>query len=255
MAHIITIANQKGGVGKTTTTAALADGLKQKGLKVLLIDLDSQGNLSYTTGADASGLTTMEILHGSAKAKEAIQNTEAGEIIAASPNLAGSDRVLTGAGTDKRLKEALEPLRSKYDFIIIDTPPSLSILTVNALTAADSLIITAQADIYSLQGIGQLFATIRAVQKTTNKGLHIAGILLTRYNARAILTRDLTEMAEQTAAQLQTKIFKAKIRESIVVKEAQARGQSVLTYCPKSNPAKDYMAFVEEFLKDLKKAK
>lgn len=245
---ILTIANQKGGVGKTTTAAALADGLKLKGFKVLLIDLDGQGNLSYTARANTNELTSFEVLHGLATAKQAIQNTEAGQIIAASPNLAGSDKDLTGAGADKRLKEALEPIRNEYDFIIIDAPPSLSILTVNALTAADSLIITAQADIYSLQGIGQLYATIRAIQQTTNKGLKIAGILLTRYNARSILTRDLTEIAEQTAAQLKTKIFNAKIREGIAVKEAQASGQSVLTYSPKSNPAKDYNEFIKEFL-------
>ena len=245
---ILTIANQKGGVGKTTTAATLADGLKQKGFKVLLIDLDGQGNLSYTARADMNGITSHELLHGKATAKQATQHTEAGDIIAASPNLAGSDRDLTGAGADKRLKEALEPIRSEYDFIIIDAPPSLSILTVNAITAADSLIITAQADIYSMQGIGQLYATIRAIQQTTNKSLTIAGILLTRYNARSILTRDLTEMAEQTAAQLNTKIFKAKIREGIAVKEAQASGQSVLTYSPKSNAAKDYSDFIKELL-------
>ena len=248
MAKIITIANQKGGVGKTTTAAALADGLKQNGFKVLLIDLDGQGNLSYTARANTNGVTSYEVLHGLAAAKQAIQHTEAGEIIAASPNLAGSDRELTGAGADKLLKEALKPISSEYDFIIIDAPPSLSILTVNALTAADSLIITAQADIYSLQGIGQLYATIKAVQQTTNKGLNIAGILLTRYTARSILTRDLTEIAEQTAAQLKTRIFKAKIREAIAVKEAQASGQSVLTYSPKSNAAKDYTEFIREFL-------
>ena len=253
MAHIITIANQKGGVGKTTTTAALADGLNQKGYKVLQIDLDGQGNLSYTAGANTEGLTSLEVLHRNTTAREAIQYTATGDIIAASPNLAGSDRDLTGVGADKRLKEALEPMRSKYDFIIIDAPPSLSILTINAITAADSLVITAQADIYSLQGIGQLYSTIRAIQKSTNKGLKIAGILLTRYNGRAVLTRDLTDMAEQTAAQLNTKIFNAKIRESVTVKEAQASGQSVLTYSPKSNPAKDYSEFMEELLKDLKR--
>ena len=145
-------------------------------------------------------------------------------------------------------------MRSEYDFIIIDAPPSLSILTINAITAADSLIITAQADIYSLQGIGQLYSTIRAIQRTTNKGLKIAGILLTRYNGRAILTRDLTDIAEQTASQLNTKIFNAKIREGIAVKEAQASGQSVLTYSPRSNPARDYSDFIEELLKDLKQA-
>lgn len=245
---ILTIANQKGGVGKTTTAAALADGLKQRGFKVLLIDLDGQGNLSYTARANTNELTSYEVLHGKATAKQATQRTEAGHIIAASPHLAGSDRDLTGAGADKRLKEALEPIRNEYDYIIIDAPPSLSILTVNALTAADSLIITAQADIYSLQGIGQLYATIKAIQQTTNKGLKIAGILLTRYNSRSILTRDLTEIAEQTAAQLKTKIFKAKIREGIAVKEAQASGQSVLTYSPKSNPAKDYNEFIKELL-------
>ena len=252
MGKIIAIANQKGGVGKTTTAAALADGLTQRGYKTLLVDLDGQGNLTYTARADTGGLTSYEVIHGKAPAKKAIQKTAAGDLIPASPDLALTAGELTAKGDSTRLKTALDPLRGDYDFIIIDAPPALGILTINALMAADRLIITAQADIYSLQGIGQLYGTIAAVQ-AQNKQLKIAGILLTRYNGRPLLRRDFATIAEQTAEQIKTKVYKARIREGVAVGEAQASGQSVITYSPKSNPAKDYNAFIDEFLADLKK--
>ena len=261
MGKIIAIANQKGGVGKTTTAAALTDGLKQRGFTTLLVDLDAQGNLTYTAGANTDGLTSLDCIHGKASASQAIQKTAFGDFIASSPFLAVNDMYSTETGKDgnprikygahKKLKDALEPVRGNYDFIIIDCPPALGTLTTNALVAADSVIITAQADIYSLQGIGQLYKTIGEAQ-TQNKGLKIAGILLTRHSWRAILSRDLAELIAETAAMIKTKVYKAKIREGIAVKEAQASGQSVITYSPKSNQTKDYNDFIDEFLKDIR---
>ena len=252
MAEIIAIANQKGGVGKSTTAHALGQGLLFNGYKVLFVDLDSQANLSYTMRADVEGLTAYDLLHGTATAAEAIQHTEAGDIIAASSKLAGSDRGINGEGADLILKKALEPIASSYEFIIIDTPPALGILTINAFTAANRVIIPAQADIYSLQGIGQLYSTITAVQQHTNPALSIAGILITRYNGRAILSRDLSELLTDTAEKLQTKVYKTRIREAIAIKEAQARRTDIFSYAAKTNPAKDYNAFINELLKDLK---
>lgn len=252
MAEIIAIANQKGGVGKTTTAHATGQGLIFNGYKVLFIDLDNQANLSYTMRASLDSLTAYEVLNGKATAAEAIQHTEAGDIIAASPQLAISDRTLQAEGADLILKKALEPIASQYEFIIIDCPPALGILTINAFSAASRVIIPAQADIYSLQGIGQLYSTITAVQQYTNPELKIAGILITRYSGRAILSRDLSELLTDTAEQLKTKVYKTQIREAIAVKEAQAQKQSIFSYVAKSNPAKDYNSFINELLEDMK---
>jgi len=246
MIEIIAIINQKGGVGKTTTALALGAGLSLKGFKVLFIDMDAQANLTYTIGADHSGLTTIDLLTKTIKAKQIIQHTEQGDIIPASPALSGADTVITDVGKEYRLKEALEPLKGDYDYIIIDTPPALGILTVNALTACKWVVIPAQADVFSLQGIGQLHETIQAVRHYCNPGLTVRGILLTRYSPRAILSRDIADLIEQAAEQLQTKLFKATIREGIAIKEAQASQKNLFSYAPKSNVAADYTAFIDE---------
>lgn len=248
MKRIVSIINQKGGVGKSTTSQSLAAGLSLKGYKVLLIDMDSQGNLSFSVGADKEGVSTLEVLKRQASAEEAIQHIGALDIIPASISLAGADMQLTEMGKEYRLKEAIEPLKEKYDYIIIDTPPALGILTINALTASDSVIIPAQADIYSIDAIGQLYGTIRAVKQYTNKELTITGILLTRFSDRTVLSRDLANMIQNTAEQLGTRLFNSTIREAIGIKEAQASKADIFTYAPKSKVAADYMGFVEEFL-------
>ena len=251
MREIISIINQKGGVGKSTTALALGAGLSIKGYRVLFIDLDAQGNLSYTLGADATGLSgnsSFELLTGTATGKVAVQKTEQGAVIASSPALAGADTVIVTVGKEYRLQEALEVLKPDYDYIIIDTPPSLGILTVNALTACTGAIIPAQADIYSLQGINQLYNTMQTVKKYCNPQLRVMGILLTRYSSRAIISREVAEMTEILAEELKTKLYKTKIRETIAVKEAQARRKNIYEYAPKSNAAADYMNFVDEVI-------
>lgn len=245
---IITITNQKGGAGKTTTAAALAAGLILKGYKALLVDLDPQGNLTYTAGADTSGATALGVIAGEVKAAEAIQHTASGDIIASSKALSGADAFITDTGKEYRLKEALAPISGIYDFIIIDTPPALGILTVNALTASDKVIIPAQADIYSLQGIEQLAETIAPVKKYCNPQLEIAGIVLTRYNSRSILSREVAQLAERIAAKLNTKVYAATIREAIAVKEAQISQKTLYEYAPKATATEDYKRLVEEFL-------
>lgn len=246
MKEIIAIINQKGGVGKSTTTNALGAGLHSKGYKVLYIDLDAQGNLSYSMEATGTALTSLEVLTGTATAEEAIIQTAQGDLIPASPALASSDALITETGKEYRLREAIEPLKDRYDYIVIDTPPALGVLTVNALTACNSVIIPAQADIYSLQGIGQLNQTIRTVKRYCNKDLSIKGILATRYQSRTNLTKELTALLEETAQSLDTKVFKTKIRECIALKEAQAMKQDIFTYSPKSNASEDYKQFIEE---------
>ncbi len=266
MSEIITVATQKGGTGKTTTVNAMGAVLAMKGYRVLMVDIDPQANLTFTVQADKSLKTSYDILTGKHKAADVIacitvsesrlSNKNAArteepptrEIIPASEVLSGLDLELTSIGKEYRLKEALKSVRGDFDYIIIDTPPSLGILTINALTASDSVVITAQADIYSLQGIWQLFKTIDAIHRYTNPELTVKGILLTRHNPRSVLSRDLTDMIEETAGQLETFLYKTPIREGIAVKEAQASRLDLLSYAPKSKVAQDYRDFTNEFL-------
>ena len=253
--YTISIINQKGGVGKSTTAQALAVGLALRGYKPLLMDLDPQGNLSYSLQT-RGGPSALEVLTQDATAQEAVQEAAAGKekgsvaIIPASPGLASAEKILTHTGREYRLREALASLAALYDFAILDTPPALGLLTINALTASDGAIIPAAADIFSLQGIGQLSETIRTVQQYTNPALRILGILLTRHSDRTILSRDLAELMNDTATTLDTKVYAATIREAVAVREAQASQVDILSYAPKGNATADYLAFVDEFLQD-----
>ncbi len=249
MGRIIAVVNQKGGVAKTTTALAIGQGLATRGHSVLMVDLDAQGNLTYTAGVPEDGSATVrEVLTGKAKAAEAVRHTPCGDIMPSSPSLAGMDGVLTETGKEWRLKEALEPLEKEYEFVVLDTPPALGILTVNALTACSSVVIPAQADIYSLQGVERLAETIRLVRKYSNPHLRIEGVLLTRYSPRSVLGREAAELAGELAGRLGTKVFKAAIREAVAVKEAQISQKSLLEYAPKANVTGDYEAFLEELL-------
>lgn len=243
--EVVAIVNRKGGVGKTATAQALGAGLARKKKKVLYIDLDSQTNLSYGLGADPEGLSSMDVLTGETTAAEAIQHTPQGDVIAGSEALAGADAAIDGTGKEYRLKEAIDGLQ--YDYIIIDTPAQLGTLTVNALTAANSVVIPVQAEVYSLQGIGQLSKTIEAVKKYCNRDLYIRGILITRYNGRAVISKDMQSNLKDAAEQLKTKLYSTPIRECVSIKEAQAIQQDIYTYAPRSNAAKDYEAFIKEF--------
>lgn len=248
MSKIFAIINQKGGVGKSTTAGALVGGLLMRGYSTLSIDLDAQSNMTYTFGAKTNGATALGLLTGEVKPKDAIQHTENGDIIAASETLAGVDSFITDTGKEYRLKEAIDVIKGTYDYIIIDTPPALGILTINALTACDSAIIPAQADIYSLQGVDHLVKTMNTVKKYCNPDLMIEGILLTRYNSHLVLSREVVEIAEKLSTRLGTKLFKTKIREAIAVKEAQMNQKNLFEYAPKSNVAEDYICFIDELL-------
>lgn len=248
--NIIAVINQKGGVGKSTTALAVGAGLILKGCKTLFIDLDAQGNLSYTLGASTEGEGALGVLQRPDTAKEEIQHTEQGDVIASTPALAGADTLIIQTGKEYRLKEALETIAGEYDYCIIDTPPALGILTINALTACTGAIIPSQADIYSLQGISQLNSTIETVKKYCNPALFIMGIVLTRFNGRSIIRREVAEMLEQTADQLHTKLYKARIRECTALVEAQAIRQNIYQYSPKSNATADYTALVNEILNE-----
>jgi len=250
MATIYSISNQKGGIGKTTTAQAMANGLNRKGYKTLLIDLDPQGNLSLSMGADPMQITIYEAIEGKATAADTIQHTDQGDIIPSNIMLSGADMELNArtTGREYALKELISPLKALYDYIVIDTAPSLGILTINSLTAADRVIIPLSADIFSIAGLGQLYNTINSVIKYTNAGLKVEGILLTKFNERTILNRDLKAAIEETAAKLHTKLFSTYIREGVAIREAQAQETSIFDYAPGSNPAIDYSDFISELL-------
>ena len=249
--QIIAIANRKGGVGKSTTAMALTSGLSLKGFKVLAIDLDAQRNLTSTMKAKSDEKTIFSVLTGDISIKESIRHTQNGDIIPSSKSLSGADAVIKQTGKEYRLKEAIEKIKFNYDYIIIDCPPALGILTVNALTAANTIIVPAQADIYSISGVEDLQEIIIPIKKYCNKDLTVAGILLTRYSPRAVLSRDITTLTEQLAKKMGTSLFKTKIREAIAVKEAQINRESLFTYAPKAKVTEDYKNFTEEFIKTI----
>ena len=252
MAKVITIANQKGGVGKTTTAHNVAASLTYKDFKVLMVDLDPQGNLSFISGADnVNKPTVYELLSGKAAIEETLQETKNGHIIPANILLSGADREFM---QPTLLRDKLDILKRGYDFILIDTPPSLGILTINALTAADSVIIPLSADILSLQGISQLHNTIEAVRKHSNPGLEIEGLLFTQHNNRTLLSREFEKAIKAAAKRMNTKVFQTAIRASVATREAQANQTDILTYSPVSPTAEGYNALTAEIIKGGSKA-
>lgn len=246
--EILAVVNKKGGVGKTTTALALAAGLAQRGFKVLAIDLDPQGNFSGTAQADREAVGAFEVFTKQVNINDAIQESDPFDFIAADGSLSAADNIITETGKEYRLREALATLKTAYQYIVIDTPPSTGILTTNALTVAHKIIIAAQADTYSAEGLMQLSASIETIKKYCNPNLQIAGILLTRYNSRTLLSQHLREMFAQIAAQIGTRVFNTYIRESISIKEAQAVKQPIFAYDSKSNGATDYQTFIDELL-------
>lgn len=247
MATVMTVTNQKGGVGKTTTVCSLCGVFVSFGKRVLAIDLDPQGNLSFSLGADDSGLTIHDVLTGKCNVKEAIQTTANGcDVISSNILLSGSELELTSVGREYILKEKLEPVIDIYDYILIDTPPALSILTINAYIASSDLVIPMTPEILSLQGITQLRDTIKAVKKYYNQQLNVRGILLTKYNGRYLLTREVEDLATVVAKQLDTEVIKTKITTCISAAEAPAHQQTIVIYDPQSRVCKDYYQLVQE---------
>lgn len=250
MAIIFTVNNQKGGVGKTTTSHALAAGFSAKGKKVLLIDSDPQSNLSLSVGADISKVTIYDVLQGKTSLHDVMQRIGDLDVIPSNILLSGADLEFAQTGREFLLREALEPVADQYDYVVIDTPPSLGILTVNSLTASDRVIIPMTADIFALQGMDQLRNTIQQVRKWTNPNLKIAGILLTKHSNRTILSRDLAETIEAVAHNMGTKVFNTKIREGIAMREAQTQQSDIFAYAPNSNPGVDYALLIDELMEE-----
>ena len=246
---IISIANQKGGVSKTTTTQTLATLLNNQDKKTLVVDLDPQGNLSFAIGANIEDAPTIyNVLKGELDLKDILQHTASSDILPSNILLSGADTEFTSTGREYLLKEALQSLSTQhdYDYIIIDCPPSLSILTINAFAASDYIIIPSLADVFSLQGMSQLNNTIQSVKKYCNPDLKVAGILLTRFNQRTNLSNHIKNTLEEITKQMETKLFKTCIRNSISTQEAQLQQENILNYDKKSTTVIDYENFLIE---------
>lgn len=251
MAKIIAVINQKGGVGKTTTVDAICSGLSTKGCKVLSLDLDSQCNYSFTTGIpEGSNNNVLDVLAKEKEISECVRKTDRGDVVPGSSSLVSVDMLIPFDAKDRliRLKTALDKVRTKYDYIVIDTPPGLGTLTLNALIAADVCVVPAQADIYSLQGVNQLADTINSVKASSNPKLKVAGVLLVKYSGRTIISKDMAAALEKLVTKMDTKVFDAKIRECNPIREAQAVHQGIFQYAPKSNAVNDYSMFLLELL-------
>ena len=238
---------QKGGTGKSSTTHALSAGLRSRGYKVLTIDADPQCNISHTMQANTAGNGLLEVLGGEPISK-AIQSTPQGDILASSQRLVGADKLFSDINSEYLLADALTPIKNSYDYILIDCPPQLGILTINALVASTDLVIPITADLYALQGLALLMSNIEKVKLRANPALKIDGILLTKHSTRSVLSRDIKEEIEMQAATMKTRLYKTTIRDGVAVREAQAQRTNIFEYAPSSNPAKDYNDFIDEYL-------
>ncbi len=246
----IVLTNQKGGVAKTTTAYALAIGLKRQGSKVLMIDADPQGNLSFTAGVEETQTDTLyDVLKGTLKPANAVRILEPGLGISfVGLQATAADMELAARpGREYMLKEAIAG-SGVYDYCVIDTAPTLGLLTLNSLTASDLALVPMSVEAYSLQGTEQLAGFIENVKKYTNPDLKVAGILLTRYNERLNITQALMSSVDKAADILNTRVFEHKIRENVAVKEAALKRTDLYSEAPKATATIDYHNFVNEFI-------
>ena len=241
----IALINQKGGVGKTTSTTNLGAGLSMLGKSVLLVDLDPQAHLTYGLGIQAHELdyTVYEVLKGEVTAKETIVQRDRLEVLPSSLSLSAAEVELSGmAGREFLLKEALADL-PRRDFVLLDCPPSLGLLTLNALTAAQEVYIPLQTEFLALQGMSKLIDTINVVRKRLNPGLAITGIIGTQFDARKNLNR---EVVEKIREHFTDKLFETLIHDNVALAEAPSYGQTIFEYRPDCRGAQDYLALSQE---------
>ena len=250
MGKIIAIANQKGGVGKTTTSVNLSALLAKKGKKVVLIDADPQGNATSGLGVDKDVEKSLyDVLINEEPVAGTLQDTVEKnlKICPSNMNLAGAEvEVVSQMSREHRLKEQLEGIKDKFDYIFIDCPPSLGLITLNSFTAADSVLIPVQCEYYALEGLGQLLNTINLVKKHLNKSLEIEGALLTMYDIRTNLSN---QVVKEVKKYFDDKVYKTVIPRNVRLSEAPSFGMPITMYDPKSKGARSYEKLAKEFLK------
>ncbi len=249
MAEVISFANQKGGVAKTTSTLNLAVALSELGNRVLCIDLDPQGNLTMSQGIDPDKCekSMYDVLVDDLPISEVIAHREI-DIAVASIDLAGAEIAMsTKIGRERSLEKALKEVHSDYDYICIDTPPSLGLLTINALTASSKVIVPVQCEYLSMRGLVQLQSTLKMIQENLNPNVHIEGILPTMFDSRTLHAREAVFILEENFGDL---VFKSRIRKAVKFAEAPVRGASVLKYDPESRAASYYRNLAKEVLSD-----
>ena len=250
MGKIVSIANQKGGVGKTTTAVNLSTILAKKGKRVLLIDADPQGNATSGIGVDKEvDLSTYDLLIEEVPAINIIKKTEIRNlyICPSNINLAGAEvQLVSMMSREQRMKEKLDVIKNKFDYIFIDCPPSLGLITLNSFTASDSVLIPVQCEYYALEGLGQLLNTVELVKKHLNKSLQIEGALLTMYDIRTNLSN---QVVKEVKRYFNNKVYKTVIPRNVRVSEAPSYGLPITVYDPHSKGAKSYEKLGKEFLK------
>lgn len=249
MVKVITFANQKGGVGKTSLAFNIGCLLKEKGNKIMFLDLDQQANLTNTLVQERSITKgAYELITNTVSARQTITNTDRGDIIQASPKLLEINSYLDRLTKDKstQLKRNIKPILKKYDYVIVDTPPESSLLVLNALAITNYLIAPAQTSSYSLKGVEQLDSLIQSTKKNANKDIKFLGILLNMYDTRTTFSSEITDRANEIAKSLNTKVFKTVIRRSIDLERANDLGVPINEYSPKNNVSKDLEALLIE---------
>ena len=249
-AKVISVLNHKGGVGKTTTTINLGGALRQKGYKVLLIDLDGQANLTESLGFSAE---LPQTIYGAMKGEYDLPIYEHKDGLRVVPSCldlsAVETELINEAGRELILAHLIKGQKEKFDYILIDCPPSLSLPTLNALTASDRLIIPVQAQFLAMRGMAKLMQVVHKVQQRLNSDLSIAGVLITQYDGRKNLNKSVSELVQET---FQGKVFSTHIRNAITLAEAPTQGQDIFHYAPKSAGAEDYEKVCNELLTEIK---
>ena len=245
MSKVISISNHKGGVGKTTSAINLGAGLSKLGKRVLLIDLDPQANLSQSLGLVDQERTIYGALRGEYKLQP-IPVVAGLDLIPSTLDLSGAEIEMSGeAGREYILRELVDPIKGSYDYVLIDSPPSLGLLTINAFTASDEVFIPLQAQYLALQGLTKLLEVIDKITKRLNKELRVGGVFITQYDGRKVLNRDVVATI---GAHFQDQLFKTMVRDNIALAEAPSQGLDIFRYNPKSYGAEDYLSLSQEVI-------